>query len=142
MHLQSHPLTTHCTIDCALPVSLNGRTKDVQNVLETFDTNLLPNITLDRDCDLPLYVQLFETIAWHIECGHLGANSKLPSVRRLANDLGISTETVCKAMDLLLSNGFIETRYRRNATVSTNWSERQQYFLPGSPQVAVQQPIT
>lgn len=90
----------------------------------------LPVTVLDRGCDLPLYVQLFEAIAWYVESGQFSANSKLPSVRRIATDLCVSTETVCKAMDLLLSNGFIETRSRRSAVVSTMWLERQAYMLP------------
>jgi hypothetical protein len=139
MQIQSQ-FTTECSISSPVAASLADVNGQSNSAGERIEPGLQLKIELDRQCDLPLYIQLFEAIAWHIESGDLAPNSKLPSVRRFATEIGISTETVCKAMDLLLSNGFIETGCRRNAVVSTMWSGREAYVLPDHLRLSVIQP--
>jgi DNA-binding transcriptional regulator YhcF (GntR family) len=50
--------------------------------------------------------------------GSLAAGTKLPTVRRLAEDLGLAPNTVARAYRELESDGFIETRGRNGTLVS------------------------
>ncbi len=58
--------------------------------------------------------QLVEAIA----CGELVAGDGLPSVRRLASDLGINLHTVNKAYALLRDEGYLVMRGRSGAFVA------------------------
>lgn len=58
-------------------------------------------ISLQLDSEIPLYEQLRNQIVIGIATGELAAQEKLPTVRQLAEDLGINTMTVNKAYSLL-----------------------------------------
>ena len=52
---------------------------------------------LQRQADQPLYIQLADQIAEDIRVGVYAAGSKVPSVRKLANQRGVSISTVTQA---------------------------------------------
>jgi len=75
-------------------------------------------IALELDSDTPLYEQLRNQIVIGIATGELGTQEKLPTVRQLAEDLGINVMTVNKAYALLKQEGYIVIDRRHGAKVS------------------------
>ncbi len=59
---------------------------------------------------MPLYKQLYERLRAQILAGQLEAGARLPSTRRLASELGVSRNTTALAYELLLLEGYIESR--------------------------------
>lgn len=60
----------------------------------------------------PHYLQIYNHIKREITTDHLRVNDKLPSIRKLAEFLGISTTPVELAYQLLVSEGFVDSRPR------------------------------
>lgn len=75
-------------------------------------------ISLQLDSATPLYEQLRNEIVLGIAKGKLSYGEKLPTVRQLAEDLGINTMTVNKAYALLKQEGYIVIDRRHGAKVS------------------------
>lgn len=74
-------------------------------------------LSLELDSDTPLYEQLRNQIVIGIATGELTAQEKLPTVRQLAEELGINTMTVNKAYALLKQEGYIVIDRRHGAKV-------------------------
>ncbi|MER5933188.1 GntR family transcriptional regulator [Streptomyces sp. NPDC002054] len=80
-------------------------------------TNL--KITLDRAADaVAPYEQLRAQIAEQARSGGLPTGFKLPTVRGLAEELGLAANTVAKAYRALETDGVIETRGRHGTFVA------------------------
>lgn len=62
---------------------------------------------------LPLYEYLYRCIRRDIAHGVLPAHTRLPGKRRLAANLGVSVNTVQRALELLLAEGFIYSAERK-----------------------------
>ncbi|MGU3472013.1 GntR family transcriptional regulator [Paenibacillus sp. D51F] len=75
-------------------------------------------ITLDQDSATPLYEQLRNQIVLGIATGGLEPQEKLPTVRQLADELGMNMMTVNKAYALLKQEGYIVIDRRHGAKVS------------------------
>ncbi len=75
-------------------------------------------ISLQLDGDTPLYEQLRNQIVIGIATGQLEPEEKLPTVRQLAEELGINTMTVNKTYTLLKQEGYIVIDRRHGAKVS------------------------
>src|SRR5579884_4258549 len=69
-----------------------------------------PEIVLDQNAPAPLYRQLYERLRNTILAGQLETNARLPSTRVLASELGVSRTTTALAYELLLLEGYIESR--------------------------------
>ncbi|MDR2106727.1 MAG: PLP-dependent aminotransferase family protein [Coriobacteriales bacterium] len=67
-------------------------------------------ITLDRTSHKPLYRQVYEQLRDHIMSGDYPAGTKLPPIRRLADDLRISRNTVESAYLQLSQEGYVNSR--------------------------------
>jgi len=67
---------------------------------------------LNHDDSVPLYVQLYTQIRDRVLTGELPAGTRLPSVRHLADELGVSRNTVDTAYLELIAEGFLLTRPR------------------------------
>ncbi|MBE1444178.1 GntR family transcriptional regulator [Paenibacillus sp. OAS669] len=80
-------------------------------------------ISLQLDSETPLYEQLRNQIVIGIATGELAAQEKLPTVRQLADDLGINTMTVNKAYSILKQEGYIVIDRRHGAKVSPRMPE-------------------
>lgn len=74
-------------------------------------------ISLKLDSDIPLYEQLRNQIVLGIATGKLLPQEKLPTVRQLAEELGINTMTVNKAYALLKQEHYIVIDRRHGAKV-------------------------
>ncbi len=75
-------------------------------------------IRLDMASEVPIYVQLRNAIVVGIGKGDLVPGEGLPTVRQMAEDLGVNTMTVNKAYGILKSEGFIEIDRRHGARVN------------------------
>lgn len=58
----------------------------------------------------PVYQQLADYFKHEIRQGHLQAKSKLPSIRKLSVDLGLSRTTIETAYNILVSEGYLISR--------------------------------
>lgn len=75
-----------------------------------------PRLAVDLSSPTPPYEQIRSQITSLIALGELSAESRLPTVRALASDLGVAAGTVARAYKELESQGLIESR-RRSGTV-------------------------
>lgn len=75
-------------------------------------------ITLDFKSDTPIYVQLRNEVVIGIGSGELEDGEKLPTVRQMAEDLGVNAMTVNKAYAILKNEGFISIDRRHGAIVA------------------------
>ncbi|AHV98573.1 GntR family transcriptional regulator [Paenibacillus sabinae] len=75
-------------------------------------------ITLDFKSETPIYVQLRNAVVVAIGRGDLQDGEKLPTIRQLAEELGINAMTVNKAFTTLKNEGFITIDRRHGATVT------------------------
>src|SRR4051794_37081906 len=66
---------------------------------------------------VPPYEQLCSQVAARVADGRLPAGAKLPTVRGLAETLGLAANTVAKAYRQLEADGVIETRGRAGTYV-------------------------
>lgn len=64
-------------------------------------------ITLNRESAIPVYEQIATAIEQMVENGQLTAGTKLPSERKLAEDVGVHRNTVVRAYGELVSKGVI-----------------------------------
>ncbi len=69
------------------------------------------NLKIDRESKTPVYEQIRQQILDLVRDGLLPAGTKIPSVRELARDLGISVKTVRTAFDELSAERILETRH-------------------------------
>ena len=70
-------------------------------------------ILLPEDSPLPLYQQLYLQLRQEIQSGNIAAGEKLPSKRKLSEQLGISINTVEGAYTQLEAEGFVSASPRR-----------------------------
>lgn len=75
-------------------------------------------LNLDFNSDKPIYIQIREEIIKSIAKGDLEINESLPSVRALADEIGINLHTVSKAYNLLKDEGYINIDRRKGAIVN------------------------
>lgn len=75
-------------------------------------------IEVDFNSDEALYVQLQNQIIVGIAMNEIREGDTLPSVRRLAETIGINMHTVNKAYSILKQEGFIQLDKRRGAVIA------------------------
>ena len=75
-------------------------------------------IRLDRDLPVSLSQQLRGQIEYGIVCGELPPGSQLPSVRELAQQLGIGVVTVSQVYKELQQGGLLESHHGRGTFVA------------------------
>ena len=75
-------------------------------------------IEIDFNSDKAIYVQLMNQIILGIATSRLQEGDTLPSVRQMADTIGINMHTVNKAYTLLKQEGFVSIDRRRGAVVA------------------------
>ncbi|WP_418403071.1 GntR family transcriptional regulator [Blautia sp.] len=75
-------------------------------------------IEIDFNSDEAIYVQLMNQIIMGIATSRLQEGDTLPSVRQLADTIGINMHTVNKAYSLLRQEGFVTIDRRRGAIIA------------------------
>jgi len=74
-------------------------------------------ITIDAASSIPVRRQIVDQLRSALVNGVLGPGDELPSVRRLAIDLGIHFNTVAEAYRLLAEEGWLDVSHGRAARV-------------------------
>ncbi len=77
-------------------------------------------IRIDFGSDEALYVQLYNQIIYGIANAQLLPGDSLPSVRELAEDIGINMHTVNKAYAILRQEGYLRLDRRNGAVIAVN----------------------
>ena len=75
-------------------------------------------LTVDLDSPVPPYEQIRSQIASMVQVGVMAQGTRLPSIRQLANDLGVAGGTVARAYRALESEGVVATRGRHGTMVT------------------------
>ena len=89
---------------------------------------------LDAASAVPLYEQLYDSLAEEMRTGAIPAGTRMPGKRRLAAELSVSVNTVDAAYQLLAAEGYLESRERSGFYV-------QEYLaLPSRPAGGTEQP--
>jgi len=83
-------------------------------------------IALDPRSPVPPFEQLRLQLLAQVASGELPEGSRLPTVRRLAEDLGIAPNTVARTYRELEADGAIETRGRHGSFVTTGGDAAEQ----------------
>ena len=86
--------------------------------------------SLDRDSSVPLADQIEHRLRAFIEGGQLSSGARLPSIRTLAAQLGVSPNTVVTAYDRLVAAACIDSRGTAGFFVSEAASQPGQ--MPGA----------
>ena len=77
-------------------------------------------LTVDPNGAVPPYEQIRGQIEAMIASGGISNGDRLPSIRQLANDLGLAPGTVARAYSELELSGLVTSRRRTGTTVSAN----------------------
>jgi DNA-binding transcriptional regulator YhcF (GntR family) len=83
-------------------------------------------LSIDPRSATPPFEQLRLQFIEQVRSGELAAGAKLPTVRRLADDLGLAPNTVARCYRELERDGFIETRGRNGSFVSAQGDATEQ----------------
>ena len=82
-------------------------------------------IEIDFNSDEAIYVQLQNQIIMGIATATIHEGDELPSVRQLADRVGINMHTVNKAYSVLKQEGFIQLDRRRGAVIAIDANKAQ-----------------
>ena len=82
-------------------------------------------ISVDPHSATPPFEQLRAQLVEQVSTGMLAAGTRLPTVRKLAEDLGLAPNTVARAYRELEADGFIETRGRNGSFVNAQGNAAQ-----------------
>ena len=82
-----------------------------------------PLITIDAGGDPP-YEQIRAQLAEQVAAGRLAPGTRLPTVRALAESLGVASNTVARAYRELEHSGVVSTRGRNGTVVNGDGTDR------------------
>ena len=83
-------------------------------------------IKVDFDSDEAIYVQLCNQIIMGIAASVIREGDSLPSVRQLADMIGVNMHTVNKAYSVLKREGYISLDKRRGAVIALDIDKLEQ----------------
>lgn len=82
-------------------------------------------VRIDFNSDEAIYVQLMNQIIYGIATSQLQEGENLPSVRDLAEDIGINMHTVNKAYAILKQEGYLKLDRRKGAVIAIDINKLQ-----------------
>mgnify|MGYP001159217150 CR=1 FL=1 len=85
-------------------------------------------LKLDFDLEIPIYLQIKNQIIIGIANRELSDGDELPSVRVLAEDIGVNMHTVNKSYALLKDEGYIKIDRRKGAIISLDFDHTNKTF--------------
>ena len=93
---------------------------------------------LDAASGVPLYEQLYRSLAAEMRAGTLTAGTRMPGKRRLAAELSVSVNTVDAAYQMLAAEGYLEAGERSGFYVQEYLAlpERTESAAPPQPEAA------
>jgi len=74
---------------------------------------------IDHHSGEPIYRQIVEAVKYQVARGDLREGDQLPSLRNLANELGINVRTVVKAYDQLVHGGLAVRQHGRGVFITS-----------------------
>lgn len=77
-------------------------------------------IEIDFNSDEAIYLQLRNQIIFGIATSHFREGDSLPSVRQLAETVGINMHTVNKAYTVLKQEGYVKVDRRKGAVIAVD----------------------
>ena len=77
-------------------------------------------VRIDFNSDEAIYIQLRNQIIFGIANSDIREGDNLPSVRELAENIGINMHTVNKAYTILKQEGYVRLDRRKGAVISVN----------------------
>ena len=80
-------------------------------------------IEIDFNSDEAIYIQLRNQIIMGIATSQLAVGDSLPSVRQLADYVGINMHTVNKAYSVLRQEGYIKLDRRKGAVIAIDYDQ-------------------
>lgn len=81
-------------------------------------------IIIDKSAKIPLYRQIYKSVRNSIENGSLKKGSKLPSIRRLSDDLNVSKTTITGAYEQLCAEGYIRNKPQSGYYVEAQFEKK------------------
>jgi GntR family transcriptional regulator len=75
-------------------------------------------INIDEDSNVPIYIQIEDSISSMISAGQLKPGEQLPTIRELAADIRVNLNTVARAYFELDKEGVISTQRGKGTFVS------------------------
>ena len=93
---------------------------------------------LDAASAVPLYEQLYQSLAAEMRAGAIPAGTRMPGKRRLAAELSVSVNTVDAAYQILAAEGYLEPKERSGFYVQEYLAlpERTESAAPPQPEAA------
>lgn len=85
-------------------------------------------LRINFDSDVPIYIQIKNQVIEGIARGEIDIEEELPSVRALAEDIGVNMHTVNKAYNILKEEGYIKIDRRKGAVVSLSLNSSRERF--------------
>lgn len=88
-------------------------------------------VLISNQSELPIYAQIREQIKEQILNGQIPEGTVLPSIRKLAKEIGVSVITTTRAYNELEQEGFIASMQGRGSVVLSKENEflKEQYYL-------------
>ncbi|HHV09922.1 MAG TPA: GntR family transcriptional regulator [Clostridiales bacterium] len=88
-------------------------------------------ILISNQSELPIYAQIKEQIKEQILNGQIQEGTELPSIRKLAKELGVSVITTTRAYNDLEEEGFITSMQGKGSMVLSKENEllKEKYLL-------------
>jgi GntR family transcriptional regulator len=83
------------------------------------------DIGVDFESGVPIYMQLVDRIKQMVASGQLRPGQQLPTMRQLAADLRINSNTVGRAYTILDQDGVISTQQGRGTFITSRLTEEQ-----------------
>ncbi|HSP60377.1 MAG TPA: GntR family transcriptional regulator [Ornithinimicrobium sp.] len=77
------------------------------------------SLSVDPGSTTPVFRQICDQVVGSVREGRLAPGTRLPTVRQLAADLGVATNTVAKAYRQLEAEGHVQTRGRHGTFLLT-----------------------
>ncbi|MDO4710911.1 MAG: GntR family transcriptional regulator [Peptostreptococcaceae bacterium] len=84
---------------------------------------------IDLKSEIPIYEQIVRQVILEIDRGELKAGEMLPSVRQLAQEIGINLHTVNKSYQILKAKGYVEIDRRRGVYIREDFSKMDEVVL-------------
>jgi DNA-binding transcriptional regulator YhcF (GntR family) len=93
-------------------------------------------ISFDAASPVPPFEQVRLQLASQITGGLLTAGTRLPTVRQLADDLGLAVNTIARSYKELEAAGLVETRGRRGTVVTAGGDQARESLLAAAQRYA------
>src|SRR5258708_33047540 len=93
-------------------------------------------LELEQKSAVPLFRQLYGSVRAAILAGRLEGGTRLPPTRQLAQELEISRKTVVNAVELLISEGYLEGKVGSGTYVARGLPEEVLQVHRRAPSVA------